>query len=93
MCGPPGAGQAGPVHAGSTEIELVSAAQQGGLPVAQPPPAGHAAAESQRLGEFFPGDTGAQYEDDTVQGQLVAQARSASLERRATTDSNGAIFW
>lgn len=53
----------------------------GGLPVAQPAPAGHAAAVAQFLGQLLPRDAGAQDIDDTVEGLLVAHAWSPSLGR------------
>lgn len=62
VCGPPGAGHAGSIYTGAAEVQLIGAAQFGqqchvqavpcacALPVAQPPPAGHATAKPQFLG-------------------------------------------
>ena len=62
VCGPPGAGNAGSIYKGTAEVQLVSVAQLRQqrhvqavpyactLPVAQPPPARHAAAKARFLG-------------------------------------------
>lgn len=54
----------------------------GDLPVPQPPPAGHAAAVAQFLGQLLPRDAGAQDVDNAVEGLLIADARPPSLGRR-----------
>ena len=51
------------------------------LPIAQPPPAGHAAAKAQLLGKVLPRCAAMQLEQDAIQGLLVAQPVSASLRR------------
>lgn len=91
---PPGAGHAGPIHAGAAEIQLVRTAQfgqqrqmqtvpyAGGLPVTQPPPAGHAAAKAQFLGQVLPRRARAQHEQDAILGPLITQSRPAALWRR-----------
>ena len=47
------------------------------LPVPQPPPACHAAAEAQGLGEVFPWDACLQHEQDAVKGGLIAHGELA----------------
>lgn len=101
VCGPPGAGNAGPIDTDPLEVELVGVAQfaqqlqvqcvpyTGALPVAQPPPAGHAAAVAQFMGQLFPGDAGAQHEEDAVEGRLIAQPGPAPLGERSTWGSSG----
>lgn len=91
---PPGARYAGPVHAESAEIQLVSLAQLSEqrqvqtvphtcrLPIAQPSLAGHAAAKAQLLRQFLPWDARTQYEDDAVERLLVAQAGPPALGGR-----------
>ncbi len=89
--GPPGAGHAGPIHAGAAEVKLVSTAQfsqqrqmqtvphTGGLPVTKSSPAGHAAAKAQFLGQVLPGRARAQHEQDAIQGPFITQSWPASL--------------
>ncbi len=102
--GPPGGWARWPIHADSAEVELVRVAQLGqqqqmqpmphtsSLPVAQSPPARHAAAKAQFLGKLFPGDAGAQHEKNAVESLLIAQSRpSPLLAEGVTTGSNGAI--
>ena len=85
---PPGAG-----HAGSAEVQLACTAQlveqqqmqaiphACGLPVTQTPPAGHATAKAQFLGQFLPWDAGAQHEQDAIEGRPVAHSRATVLGR------------
>lgn len=72
------AGHLGLVHAGTTDVELVSAPQFGkqrqmqtvpyarGLPVAQSPPASHATTKAQFLGEVLTRRAHAQHEQDAI---------------------------
>ncbi len=90
---PPGGSHTGRVQAGPAQVQLVGLAQfgqqdmmqtmphAGGLPVAQTPPAGHAAAVAQFQRQIFPGDAGAEDVDDAVEGLLITDARSPSLGR------------
>ena len=50
-------------------VDLVPGAV--GLPVAQPPPAGHAAAAAHLAGQVLPGDAGLEHEEDAGQGLAV----------------------
>jgi hypothetical protein len=43
----------------------------GGLPVAQPSPAGHAAAAAHLLGQILPGEAGLEHEQDAGQGLTI----------------------
>jgi len=91
---PPGARYAGPVHAEAAEVQFVGLAQlieqrqmqtvphNCRLPIAQPPPAGHAAAKAQLLRQFLPRDARTQYEDDAVECLLVAQPGPPALGQR-----------
>ena len=44
------------------------------LPIAKAPPAGHAAANTQLLGKFFPRNARAQHEHDAIESLLVTQS-------------------
>src|SRR5688572_1561871 len=48
------------------------------MPVAEPPPAGHAAAAAQLLGQRFPRHAGLEDEDDAGQHLAIVQWRSSS---------------
>ncbi len=48
------------------------------IPVTQAPPASHAGAVVQGLGEVFPWDSGLQYEQNAVEGSLIAHGELAS---------------
>jgi len=48
-----------------------------GIPVAQAPPASHAAAVTKGLGKLFPWDTCLQNEQDAVEGSFVADCELA----------------
>src|SRR5256885_2238999 len=77
--GPPGAWYRGAINAGPAPIDLVmftQASQHGlvqllpdtsGIPVAQTPPASHAAAVAQGLGKVFPWNACLQHEQDAVE--------------------------
>src|SRR2546429_2303965 len=79
--GPPGAWYRGAINAGPAPIDLVmftQASQHGlvqllpdtsGIPVAQTPPASHAAAVAQGLGKVFPWNACLQHEQDAVEGR------------------------
>jgi hypothetical protein len=55
----------------------------GGLPVAQPPPTGHAAATAQLAsGQEPPGDAGAQHVDDPAEHGPVLDPGPAALGMR-----------
>jgi hypothetical protein len=51
----------------------------GGLPIAEPAPAGDSTPAAQLLREQAPGCAGAQDEDDAAQGRAIRNARSATL--------------
>ncbi|KWV13441.1 hypothetical protein ATB53_04360 [Xanthomonas translucens] len=87
----PGGRRNGRVQAGPAQIQHARPAQfgqqdmmqtmphAGGLPVAQTPPAGHAAAIAQFQRQIFPRDAGLQDVDDAFEGLLITDARSPSL--------------
>jgi len=83
--GPRGAWYRGAINAASAPIDLVmfTQASQHGLvqllpdtsdvPVAQAPPARHAAAVPKRLGKVFPWKACLQHEQDAVEGGVIAE--------------------
>src|SRR3712207_4097613 len=58
---------------------MESVPDPGLLPIAQAPPARHAAAAAQLLGKHLPGDAGLEHEDDARQGGTVGNTRTATL--------------
>lgn len=50
-----------------------------GIPIAQAPPASHAAAVPKGLGEVFPRNACLQHEQDAVEGGLIADCELARI--------------
>src|SRR4051812_40540759 len=71
---------------GTTELGqedlLDLAPDPGGLPVAQPVPAGHAATAAHLLGKFFPGEAGLEDEDDAGKDLAIVEEGSLALGMR-----------
>lgn len=86
---PPGAWYRGAINAASAPIDLVmftQASQHGlvqlfphtsGIPVAQAPPASHAATVPKRLGKVFPWNACLQHEQDAVESGFIADCELA----------------
>lgn len=85
----PGTNRFGHVYASEQHGLVQLFPNNSGVPVAQAPPAGHAAAVPKRLGKVFPWNACLQHEQDAVEGGLIADyelARTALGRRHEGRD-------